>query len=385
MTAGSSTGLIDCYVDDLGTGAYGVTYSDGAVAGGHPNDYKAYFVIDNDYVGFGYPSPIPPMQVTVAHEYNHVVQMGLNVGTAWWMENTSTYCEDEVYDSINDNYLYLSAYFSSPWKRLATFNGGFEYAAFIWPTYLDEGLGGHGLVRDIWIAYADNTNLYNCFDLNLAPFSGKNLDTAVAEWSRWNIYTWLHDDGAHYVEGAAYRAYVYVGTDQLISTYPVANIHPAVARRPQDLGANYTRFVRQSGSTDNKITITYQVLNSCSYSHVIQFARKIVGQSLFHEWEVPVDATGAATFEMTDWDQTEYLYRGVPMKRGCSSAGVDFQFRLTTYTVGVEDLPVGRTVRCDQSSPNPFSPSTAIGRLRDEGSVRVRLRAMGAGSKPGRA
>jgi hypothetical protein len=371
-TAGGGTGLIDCYVDDLGTGAYGVTYTESSVPGGHPFDYTSYFVIDNDYVGFPYPNPTAPMQVTVAHEYHHVIQIGLDrqSSTTWFMENTSTFMEDEVFDLINDNYGYLSLMLGSPWKELKTANGGFEYGAFIWPTYLSEGIGGHELVRDIWIQFADTTNLYTCFDDNLAPY-GKNLDTAMAEWARWNMFTYTHDDGTHYIEGGAYH--YYIGLDKLISTYPQAGVHPTSTKKPQDLGANYTRFLRQSGSTDNKITITFQVLNSCSYNHVISFARKIVGQPVFEEWDVPTDAAGIATFEMTQWDQTEYLYMCAPMKRGCSAAGVDFVFdAATTYTVDAADLSPTRTVRLDQNSPNPFHPSTAIHfALREPGPVRI--------------
>ena len=372
--SGGGTGLIDCYVDDLGTGAYGVTYPEGIVAGGHPYDYTAYFVIDNDYVGFGYADNKLPMRVTVAHEYHHVVQMGLNAQSAggWFMENTSTFMEDEVYDSINDNYNYLSLMLANPWKTLKTANGGFEYGAFIWPTYLSEGVGGHALVRDIWVAYADLTNLDTCFDNNLSPYS-KTFDTAMAEWARWNLFTWLHDDGNHYAEGSAYH--VYAAYDKNITTYPQTAVHPTSTKKPAPLGANVMRFVRQSGSTDNKITVTYQVLNACSYNHVISFMRKFSGQSVWEEWDVPVDATGAAIFEMTQWDQTEYMYMVVPMKRGCSAAGTDFQFdATTTYTVDAADLPATRTFRLDQNSPNPFHPSTAIRfALPAEGSVRLTI------------
>jgi hypothetical protein len=361
-TAGGGNNLIDCYIDNL-SGVYGVTYSENAVAGGHPNDYTAYFVIDNDYTGFGYADRTLPMKVTVAHEYHHVVQMGLNAtGASWFMENTSTLMEDEVYDSINDNYNYLNCYFSKPWTRLQTMDGCFEYACFVWPTYLKERWG-HSLVRDIWVEFADNTNLNTVMDNQLAAYStGKNYDTAVAEWCRWNMYTYQRDDGNHYVEGAAYH--VYLNTDNDINTFPALAKHPTAAKMPQAHGMNVTRFRKQSTSTDNKLTITIDVLNACDYSHVVEFSRKL--GTTWEEYEVPLDAAGHAVFEILQWDQmnatADYLLMGVPMKRACGSSGKDFVFDAVTSTVSdVEDVlkPV-RVVRLDQNSPNPFNPRTTI-------------------------
>ncbi|MBM3286061.1 MAG: hypothetical protein FJY88_01740 [Candidatus Eisenbacteria bacterium] len=369
---GGGIGLIDCYVEDNGGAYYGVTYAESQVPGGYPNDWTAYFCIDNDYQGFGYTDRTWPMKVTVAHEYNHVIQIGLNAGAGWWMENTATFMEDEVYDEVNDNYGYLAFYTNNPWTRLDYANGGFEYGCFLWPTFLSEAFG-HSVVRDVWTAYASNTNLYTCFDNKLAAF-GKNLDTAVAEWTLWNCFTSTRDDGEHYVEGGAYNRLVV--QDNNILTYPQTNLHPTSGRWPQGLGMNLTRFYRQSGSTDNKILVSYQALNSCGYNHQIWFVRKLLGQPVWQIWPVAVNGTGAASFEATEWDATEYMLMAVPMKRACGTTGKDFQFSAsTTYVVDVADgMRPARQVRLDQNSPNPFSPSTAISfSLPEEGPVRLQL------------
>lgn len=357
-TAGGGSNLIDCYVTNL-SGVYGYTEAESGVPGGYQNDYTSFFVIDNDYAGFGYPTPYPPMQVTVAHEYHHVVQMGLNAnGAGWFMENTSTFMEDEVYDAVNDNYNYLSCYFGVPYTRLHSTNGCWEYACFIWPTYLSENWD-HSVIRDVWLHLAQYLNVYTAFDTILAPY-GKNLDTGVAEWTRWNVYTGTRDDGDHYIEGAAYNRYV--NYDNSINTYPRTDVHPSTSKMPQGLGANYTRFLKQSGSVDNKIIVTYDMLNACSYNHVISFVRKFQNQSVWEEYDVPVDAAGHAVFELTRWDETEYMFMVVPMKRACGSTGKDFKFSVRTeQAADAQDLVVPtRIVRLDQNQPNPFNPVTSI-------------------------
>jgi hypothetical protein len=356
---GGGSGLIDCYVDAL-SGVYGYTESESQAAGGYPDDWTAFFVIDNDYTGFGYADRTLPMKVTVAHEYHHVVQMGMKAnGGAWWMENTSVFIEDEVYDSINDNYQYLTCYFAFPWERLhGNFNGCWEYACFIWPTYISEHWG-HALVREIWHDFATQQNLYTAFDNELAVY-GENLDTGFAEWARWNLYTRDRDDGDHYIEGGAYQPQV--NYDGNWNTYPQLNKHPLASKKPKGLGANYTRFRPQTGSTDNQIEIAY-LGPGCSYSHEISFVRKFVNEAVWEEYIVPVDGAGNASLALLRWDETEYLFMAVPMKRGCGALAQDFTYSAVTSqqpTDVAEGTVPNRVIRLDQNHPNPFYPRTTI-------------------------
>lgn len=356
--AGGGSGLIDCYVDAL-SGVYGWTMAENPAGGGYPDDWTAYFVIDNDYAGFGYADRTVPMKVTVAHEYHHVVQMGMKAnGAGWFMENTSTFIEDEVYDSINDNYQYMPCYFGAPWTRLNTMTGCFEYACFIWPTYISENWD-HSVVREIWHDFATQQNLYTAFDNELGIY-GETLDSGVAEWVRWNVFTRDRNDGNHYIEGGAYQPQV--NYDGNYNTYPLVNVHPSAAKKPQGLGTNYTRFRPAVGSTDNKIEVTYQG-PSCSYSHEISFVRKFLNEAVWEEYVEPVDASGQATFEMLRWDETEYMFLVVPMKRACGAIAQDFTLNAVTsqQPTDVADGAIpARVIRLDQNRPNPFYPQTTI-------------------------
>ena len=74
----------------------------------------AYLVLDNDYVGFPTP-PIQSMQVTVAHEYNHILQFNYDTfQDVWLFEDTATWAEEQVYPGINDYLNYMPAFAKKP-------------------------------------------------------------------------------------------------------------------------------------------------------------------------------------------------------------------------------------------------------------------------------
>lgn len=366
--AGGGYGLIDCYVEAL-SGVYGYAQAE-SPGPNFPWDYTAYFVIDNDYAGFGYADRTDPMKVTVAHEYHHVVQMGIHAGVSWWMENTSTFMEDEVYDEIDDNYQYLSCYLGVPYNRLDSTNGCWEYGCFLWPTYLKENWS-HSLVRGIWDQYAEEVDIKGCFDGCLGPY-GLNLDTGVAEWATWGVFTGNRDDGQHYEEATEYNRYA--AYDRFIYSYPQYDVHPTATKKPKGLGTNYTKFQQQSGSTDNKITINYDG-PWCTNDHMIVFARKFEDDPTTEVYEVDLDENGVAMFELLRWDETEWMFMVVPMTRMCGSSGQDFVFSVETSWEGtdVADLvKPTRIIRLDQNQPNPFNPRTKINYMLSEaGPVRI--------------
>ena len=59
-------------------------------------------MLDNDYDPSqfpGYTDPLAPMQVTAAHEYNHVLQYDYDAFQDTWMfESTATWAEEKVFD-----------------------------------------------------------------------------------------------------------------------------------------------------------------------------------------------------------------------------------------------------------------------------------------------
>ncbi len=151
----------DVYIKDIGgQGIYGYSAPD-------PNQGRsltqyAYLVMDNDYSAAQFSKyggdALPPMEVTAAHEYNHVLQFGYDVAQDTWMfESTAVWMEDKVYTDVNDYLQYLT-----PWARmsfipLTTFNAQRSddpsnvkvYGDTVWNRWLDTKYG-QDLPRVAW-------------------------------------------------------------------------------------------------------------------------------------------------------------------------------------------------------------------------------------------
>lgn len=128
---------IDIYIKNWGGNPYAETYPEAEVTTtSRPYDYTAYTIIDNDYSE--YPTRgLAGLQVTIAHELFHVVQLGYNWwpnnglsgssnGDAYFLEWSSTWFEEYAYPEVNDYWFYLSYFFSNP--TMSLWSDSYSYA-----------------------------------------------------------------------------------------------------------------------------------------------------------------------------------------------------------------------------------------------------------------
>ena len=101
---GGGDGLTDIYLADIcGPGAclFGYAAADdfSGECGLPPFKCFAYLVLDDDYAEFTeYPEPDIPLQVTAAHEYNHILQFAIDSEQDGWMfEATAIWVEEQVF------------------------------------------------------------------------------------------------------------------------------------------------------------------------------------------------------------------------------------------------------------------------------------------------
>lgn len=150
---------LDVYLADLGgAGLYGYCATDDpnatASGGARARQVSAYCVVDDDFDPAQYPAANGEraLVVTAAHEFFHAVQFGYDwLEDLWFLEGTAAWVEDEVYDDVNENILYLfkASALRHPSVPLDLSANGFQYGSWIFWRYLSERFGT-GIVRDSW-------------------------------------------------------------------------------------------------------------------------------------------------------------------------------------------------------------------------------------------
>lgn len=151
---GGKRGKTDVYLKELGPRLFGYAAPDrGQTLGGHRlrRRLHGYLVLDNDYDPFQYPGtkPLPDLEVTFAHEYCHILQMGYDAyQDAWMAESTAVWMEDQVYNGVNDYLRYVRR-----WVRLfrtpLTANSIREYGATVWNEWLVRHYN-RDILRNAW-------------------------------------------------------------------------------------------------------------------------------------------------------------------------------------------------------------------------------------------
>jgi hypothetical protein len=138
----------DIYLVQLGGQLFGYSATD---LGQRGRSQSAYLVVDNDYNATEFPgtTPLNDLEVTLAHEYNHVLQFAYDAAQdVWFDESTAVWMEDHVYPDVNDYLRYLP-----PWdahsKVPLTTNNIKIYGSGVFNHWL-AGRYGDAFIRNIW-------------------------------------------------------------------------------------------------------------------------------------------------------------------------------------------------------------------------------------------
>ncbi len=203
---------VDLYITNCGArGRYGATYPDTGLG----DKKSAFLEIDNNYTDpdFSMYSGCEEeaLQVTIAHEFFHVIQCGYNYmedDDMWWMEATAVWMEEAVFDDVNDYYYYLGNFFNFPDKELTLFDFTHEYGAVVFPLFLTEKFD-RDIIRRSWVLCGDGYPLISFYTNSVLDsvlrVEGASFTEAFTEFSLWNIFTGSFADTTRfYSEGYNY-------------------------------------------------------------------------------------------------------------------------------------------------------------------------------------
>lgn len=220
-TNNGGNALLDIYLSNIGgNGLFGYCATDDPNAhnGYGFFDVSAYCVFDDDYAPsqYGFPNPSDPLKVTAAHELFHAVQFAYDVSEdGWLMEGTAAWVEDEIYDGVNDNRMFLgSSALSHPLVPLDKNVAPRWYGTWLFWRFLVEYFGGASpdpsIVRAVW-KRADGS------PVGRDMYSTEATAQAVAaraiggkpwrfRWAFADFAAWNARPGKYYEEGKAYPA-----------------------------------------------------------------------------------------------------------------------------------------------------------------------------------
>lgn len=352
---GGGNDLYDIYVQNLGTGLYGYcqpTYYS-SEPGYPPNAATSYIVIDNDYAGFSIPA-IDAMKVTVAHEFNHACQAAHDVAEElWYMEATSTWIEDQIYDGINDYRQYLSSFMTSLFRSVDFDDGSIRiYGSCVWNFFLDEYVGGN-IVANNWDQLETTTGTaMQGIDTVLGTY-GMTIEETYAAFAVWCYFTGTRDDGAHFEEGAYWPQMSIMRSH---NTYPTVFSGPVAGQEPDAYGCNYIQF-NNPGGGQTGLRVSYdgpQLLSVANYA----FLNYRTSGGVYGEYgEIPLNSWGIGDLTVEGWDGMSSVV--LVVANGQSGVSdMDYDYDAEQVDTGVVD-PV-HAFGLEPASPNPFSESTQI-------------------------
>jgi hypothetical protein len=358
---------IDVYLRDLGWGVYGYALYEET---SDPRAKTGFIVLDNDFAGFGSLEADDAARVTLAHEYQHLIQFrfGYETSANWFMEGNATMMEGQLCPQIRDLENYLTYFVSRPYRRLDLSDGSFEYGAWLWPEYILESLGPRALVA-MWQTWSEGGRTLLAAQDEVFRSQDRSLDEAFLEWATWNAA--MSEGSARAGFGYA-RAYPAAVTPAVAVThYPAAGLGPAMTAQPEPLGTGYVELRPEPGSADNQLEIAIEACGGAGEARLITWPLDGGAPSMK---AIPL-TEGRGLTTITGWDAIARALLVVvngSQEIACCDYRVDASTHFRPASVDPDAGSPSHALMLT-AAPNPFEPYTVI-QFRLAGSAPVALR-----------
>ncbi|MFN7145002.1 MAG: MXAN_6640 family putative metalloprotease [Myxococcota bacterium] len=181
---------MDVYLVDFAGNADGMYAAESCSS--RPTQCSGYFVMENDFAGYGYADLASAIRVLTSHELFHAVQAAYDAEEEiWFSEGTAVWAEN-LYDPGNADFLrFCSAYLDDPGRSLDEPPSGpvptFAYATGLWWWFLSNRYGD-----DMLVALLESTEASDTLLADMAVLQeerGGALAEDFATFARWNLAT----------------------------------------------------------------------------------------------------------------------------------------------------------------------------------------------------
>jgi hypothetical protein len=228
----------DVYIEHQTGGIYGFTQWEDKIG---VNSWISFMVVDNDYSGY-FSSGINGLEVTVAHEFHHGIQLGnysipdenspVRSSDIFFYEITSTSMEEFVYDDVNDYYQYMGSYFGRPDKAFPLQNG---YNLAIWNLFLEKRFGFE-IIKQQW-ELIPNQFAITAINNSILIY-GSTFPSELNEFGIWTYFTNFKTvPGLFFEESANYPLITSTSTIQFNPPSQIANMNAA------PVANNFVQFI----------------------------------------------------------------------------------------------------------------------------------------------
>ncbi len=329
----------DVFIGDFDVSAYGYTASDDPdipVTSNHR--ISSYIEIDNDYKNISRykDRPLDAVKVTAAHEYFHAIHFGLdykefesyyvpaNLNRRYWMEMTSTWMEEEIYDDVNDYYAYIPVFFNNPHLSIQQFSSYSDlhpYGAVVFPIFLVEKFGKE-MIRDIWLECGDipGPNLLLALDHALDPLyfddtTVAQMSTAIpqvfSEFALWNMFTGIRGDKAPNGIGYSERNFYPEIPDFAFGVYnqfPHLQSASKNVHNPDHLAAAYLKFdqlqaFQETSYWVNAVNDSLGIVDTSYWNCSVYLCEEIDPDCLIYGPECCIDSTCFDSVQIFDLNE----------------------------------------------------------------------------------
>jgi hypothetical protein len=202
-TVGGGSDRFDIYLVDFGGAGDGAFRVDSCDS----DQCIGFMVQENDFAGYGYPSPVIGVRTVGSHELFHSVQAVYDADQgAILSEGTATWATERFAPELPDFEHQVDDYLDNPDQAL---DKGRGYGHAIFFQYLDERFGSDFILA-LWQACVNGArgvaNPYWLDEIDgvLQAEAGVSFVDTFVTFATWNLYTAARADSAYYENGAEY-------------------------------------------------------------------------------------------------------------------------------------------------------------------------------------